>query len=41
MTTFIKAKLNKSDDQTNINKSIVAANIKEYHIRSNYDLFRH
>ncbi len=29
MTTFIKAKLNKSDDQTNIDKNRVAANITE------------
>ncbi len=29
---FIKAKLKKSDDQTNIDKSRVAANISEYHI---------
>ncbi len=34
MTTFIKAKLKKSDDQTNINKYKyrVAANVAEYHI---------
>ena len=31
MITFIKAKLKKSDDQTNINKYRVAANITEYH----------
>ena len=31
MTTFIKAKLNKSDDQMNIDKFRVAANIIEYH----------
>ncbi len=31
MTTFIKAKLNKSDDQTNIDKYSVATNIIEYH----------
>ena len=31
MTTFIKAKLNKSDDQMNIDKFRVAANITEYH----------
>ncbi len=30
MTTFIKANLNKSDDQTNIVKYIVAANITKY-----------
>ena len=34
MTTFIKAKLKKSDDQTNIDKYRVAANITEYHIIS-------
>ena len=32
MTTFIKTKLKKSDDQTNIDKFRVAANILEYHI---------
>ena len=32
MTTFIKAKLKKSDDQTNIKKYRVAANITEHHI---------
>ena len=32
MTTFIKTKFNKSDDQTNIDKYIVAANITGYHI---------
>ncbi len=31
MTTFIKAKLKKSDDQMNIDKFRVAANIIEYH----------
>ncbi len=35
MTTFIKAKLKKSDDQTNIDKYRVAANITEYHNISN------
>ncbi len=34
MTTFIKAKLKKSDDQANIDKYRVAANITEYHILS-------
>ena len=34
MTTFIKAKLKKSDDQTNIDKYRVVANITEYHIIS-------
>ena len=33
MTTFIKAKFKKSDDQTNIDKYRVAANITEYHIQ--------
>ena len=34
MTTFIKTKFKISDDQTNIGKYIVAANITEYHIKS-------
>ncbi len=34
MTTFIKAKLKKLDDQTNIDKYRVAANIIEYHKES-------
>ena len=34
MTTLIKTKLKKSDDQTNIDKYRVAANITEYHIIS-------
>ncbi len=34
MTTFIKVKLNKSDDLTHIAKYRVAANILEYHIIS-------
>ena len=34
MTTFIKSKFKKSDDQTNIDKYRVAANITEYHIES-------
>ena len=34
MTTFIKAKLKKSDDQKNIEKCRVAANIREFHIIS-------
>ena len=34
MTIFIKVRLNKSDDQTNIDKYGVAANITEYHIIS-------
>ena len=32
MTTFIKTKFKKSDDQTNSDKYRVAANITEYHI---------
>ncbi len=32
MSTFIKAKLEKSDDQTNIDNYRVASNITEYHI---------
>ena len=32
MTTFIKMKFKKSDDQTTIDKYRVAANITEYHI---------
>ncbi len=34
ITTFIKAKLKKLDDQTNIDKYRVAANITEYLIKS-------
>ena len=34
MTTFIQTKFKKSDDQTNIYKHKVAANITEYHIIS-------
>ncbi len=34
MTTFIKTKFKKSDDQTNIDNYRVSANIKEYHIIS-------
>ena len=34
MTTFIKKKFKKSDDQTNIEKYRVAVNINEYHIIS-------
>ncbi len=35
MTTFIKTKFKKSDDQTNIDKyRVVAANITEYDIMS-------
>ncbi len=35
MTTSIKAKLKKSDDQTNIVKYRIAVNITEYHIKIN------
>ena len=31
MTTFIKVKLKKSDDQTNIDKYKLSANITDYH----------
>ena len=34
MTTFIKTKFKRSDDQTNIDKYRLAANITEYHIIS-------
>ncbi len=34
MKTFIKAKLKKSDDKTNIDKCGEAANVAEYHIIS-------
>ncbi len=34
MTTFIKTKFKISDDQTNIDKYRLAANITEYHIIS-------
>ena len=36
MTTFIKTKIKISDDQTNIDKYRLAANINEYHILSKY-----
>ena len=32
MTTFIKTKLKISEDQTNIDKYLLAENITEYHI---------
>ncbi len=38
MTTFIKMKFMKSDDQTNIEKYKVAANITDYHTISNFNL---
>ena len=34
MTTIIKTKFKKLDEQTNIDKYVVAANITEYHIKS-------
>ena len=40
MTTFIKIKFNISDDQTNIDKYRLAANITEYHITSKLILQR-
>ena len=40
MTTFIKAKLKQSNDQTNIDKYRVAANIIEYHIISKFIFLR-
>ncbi len=36
MTTFIKMKFKLSDDQTNIDKFRLAANIIEYHRYQNY-----
>ena len=36
MTTFIKAKIKKSDDQMNIDKYRVATNITDYHIIPNF-----
>ncbi len=35
VTTFIKTRFNISDDQTNIDKYRLAANITEYHIKIN------
>ena len=40
MTTFIRTKFKISDDQTNIEKYILAANITEYHIISKLILHR-
>ena len=40
MTTFIKTKFDISDDQTNIDKYRLAANITEYHIISKLILQR-
>ena len=39
MTTFIKLKLKKSDDQTNIDKYRVSSNITEYHIITKIEIF--
>ena len=36
MTTFIKTKYKKSDDQTNTDEYTVAANNTEYHIISKF-----
>ncbi len=38
MATFIKAKLRKLDEQTNIDNYRLAVNITEYHIISNIDV---
>ena len=40
MTTFIKTKPKKSDDQTNIDKYRIATNITEYHIISKLTVLR-
>ena len=40
ITTFIKTKLKKSDDQTNIDRYRVAINITDYHITSKSNFFR-
>ncbi len=40
MKTFIKTKIKKSDDHTNIDQYRVAANITEYHIISKLITFR-
>ena len=40
MATYIKAKLNKSDNQTDIDKYRVAANITEYHFISKLILLK-
>ena len=40
MTTFIKTKMNISDDQTNIDKYRLAANITEYHMISKLTFLR-
>ena len=40
ITTFIKTKLKISDDQTNIDKYRLAANITEYNIKSKLILQR-
>ena len=41
MTTFMKMKLKKLDDQTNINKYREAANITENHIKINHPKNHH
>ncbi len=41
MKTFMKAKLKKSDDHTNIDKHRVTANITEYHIIINVPKTHH
>ncbi len=41
MTTFIKAKLEKSDDQLNSDKYKVAVNIIEHHIIFNLPKIHH
>ena len=41
MTTFIKTKFKKSDDQTNIDKYILTAYITEYHIISKLFFLTH
>ena len=40
MPIFVKAKLKKSDDQTNIDKYRVAPNVTEYHIISKFIFLR-
>ena len=37
MRTFLKAKIKKSDDETNIDKYRVAVNITKYHIISSLE----
>ncbi len=40
MTTFIKTKFKKSDDQTNVDKYRVAANLTDNHILSKFIFLR-